>query len=322
MENHDSSSGLPDALAFEFFDFARQESKIIAFREKNKKLIERLQQSAKAADAAHPAAPQAWLQVPDWKQLADKMGYTCKRSSSLKRRVDQSLKGVVILMAQANTSDAVLAGCLAEFIQHATAGGGHGKDKLLVEAVAHDQERIYEASHGWRPLETCIGIDDEKLAQSRDSLALDACKSGVALLARMAELGSELSRQELVAPATGLDRIVTRWVKADKKVQDATQEEFFEFYTELEKYLKKASEVDKLRCEAFMKKIKANAGPDHATYVILQASHVNTLKDAMLAEGDALVMAPRDHLGMLSSDRREFAAWEDTASTSTAPSKP
>ncbi|VWX57120.1 hypothetical protein VARIO8X_120064 [Burkholderiales bacterium 8X] len=315
MEDLDPKSSLPSALAFEFCDLAYQ-SKLFAYYGKNNKMIERLQRTSKAA---HAAAPQTWLQVPNWKQLADKMGYTCKRSSSLKRRVDQSLKGVVILMAQATPSDAVLAGCLAEFIQHATAGGEHRNDKLLVEAAAHDQERVYESSHGWRPLETCIGIDDEQLAQSRDSLALNACNAGVALLARMAELGSELSRQELVAPATGLDRIVTRWVKADKQVQDATQEEFFEFYTELERYLKNANDVDKLRCEAFLKKTKAHAGPDHATYVILQASHVNALKDALLAEFDALMMAPRDHLGMLTSDQREFAAWEDTASESSVP---
>lgn len=243
-----------------------------------------------------------WPALLEWKELADEMGYTCKRSPALKQRSDQTTKGVVVVLADANSFDTVVQGELARLLQMSmTLNGADGFSKLLVEASPDDKAELLAASRGWQPTDTCFGIDDPKFKKMHGASLSDACDAGLALLAAMSDDGSATALQELRGRVTALDRIYIRWLNADAKTKEATQEEFYAFYSALQRCVNEAH--NEQRIAHLLSEIHAKSGPEHTTCVVLAASLVNTIKKELFAgKTEALVLARRSHLAIQGGD--------------------
>lgn len=279
------------------------------------KAVAALEKAAKAMPH-----PQSWPSLHDLRTHADTLGYSFRRSPSLMKRKDTSLKGTIVLLANCNSHDAIIQGELAELLAPGVkAGKDYRRDKLLVEASpSHDLLGRFHASRNWEPLDTCIGIDDDALRGALATSSDEAYARGLALLETLGALGSQAATLELERRAMSLDLILLTWLREDEAMKEDTLADCFEFQEAIDTCLVKARELEERLSKHFLERILANAGADHATYVILGAAHVKRIMEELLAKHDVVVLARKSHLGVLSQDPKSLASWEESATPAKA----
>lgn len=253
-----------------------------------------------------PAVPAVPHSVAGTRQDAKAAGFTFKVSQSLMKREDQSLKGVVILIADMDHFDRDLRARISAFIgKHIRPEGGRG-DKLLVEATTKDPvSHLRVWCHGHEPATAsnlqsaaCIPIDSAEIAEMVDAHNDLAFDTGIVMLRAMVRHGDKKTDKDSRtrgAIDTTKD-ILALYRQASQRIQHAVRVEHAAFIEAYNNYVFAQRDSVAPRDENFKAQIETHANPDHATFVPLGALHTSNIMDDIFESYDAIVIAPLKHL--------------------------
>jgi hypothetical protein len=215
-------------------------------------------------------------------------------SPSLAKRVDRSLAGVLILIADINHFSEDIHFMMFELIKIFR----RESDRLLIEQTDRNALTAYDCMGS---MENCVAIDDATLRKESDAAYAESEKFLIEIFNILRQAGikgippnGELARLRLLGELPAPEDYLGD-VKLDPETDTRLRTSYSKHLTAYESYNAQVDATIKARDKNFLRKMDENLSELTATYAILGAAHVENLRDRVLLDYDAIIVCPNEY---------------------------